>query len=114
MLVLTDSTLANNTAQYGSGIDNYGTVIASRCTFSGNGASINGGALENLSSGNITLDNCTVFGNTSQGSGGGVRQLGNLTIVNSTISGNTAVTGGGLSRSNSASGTATLQNTIIA
>jgi hypothetical protein len=119
LLVITDSTLSNNTANsVGGGIDNQGTVIATRCTFNGNVVQVsNGGALENRTKAVMTVVDSTVFGNSANGKGGGVRNLGTLTLTNSTVSGNTAVTtdGGGISQYPLANGSKiTLNNTIVA
>lgn len=52
----------------------------------------NGGGI--YSTGPVTLDGCTVTGNTAQGSGGGVAlESAALNVTNSTISNNTAVGG---------------------
>ena len=44
----------------------------------------------------MTLTSCSVDGNNSVGSGGGILNSGTLTVTNSTISGNTAGYGGGI------------------
>ena len=45
--------------------------------------------------GTLTLNSCTVSGNTGD-SGGGIRNFGTAAITNSTLSGNGATTGGGI------------------
>src|SRR4030095_10215692 len=56
-----------------------------------------GGGCASTVDSDMTLINCTVSGNTSNGSGGGIRASGNLYVTNSTISNNTAAFGGGIS-----------------
>ena len=55
---------------------------------------IGGGILNDV--GNLAIYNCTVFGNTADTSGGGIRNYGTLTITGaSTVSDNTADSSGG-------------------
>ena len=78
---------------FGGGILNYGAVILSQCTLSGNSAA-QGGAIEN--SGNCFMTNCTVTLNKSQGNGAGIDDnLGSLTLTHCTVVSNTATGGGG-------------------
>lgn len=69
----------------------------------------NGGGCVNSEGAEMSLTNCTVSGNKSNGSGGGVLNAGTLTVENSTISGNSAAYGGGVS----SGGTATITNCTI-
>ena len=80
----------------------------------------NGGGIRNAS-GQLSLDQVAVRGNTARDSGGGISNGGTLTVTRSTISGNTASPagdssvnfgfGGGVE--NTGSGTATLRNTTV-
>jgi predicted outer membrane repeat protein len=65
-----------------------------------NGSGGNGGALYNA--GTVTIDACTISGNTETGAiGGGIYNTGGtLTISNSTISGNSASISGGIHNTN--------------
>jgi hypothetical protein len=107
----------------GGGIDNTGTLTINNSTFSGNQAGGNcfrfctppsGGGIDNT--GTLTVNNSTLSGNTAfnthQGGGpafgGGIANNSKLTINNSTISGNAGNLIGGIS------GSATIQNSIIA
>lgn len=146
-LTLNNSTIADNTAVYGGGIYNNGdntvllimsTVADNDCTYSGGGiyndnplatvrlirSTVNdndagmgdGGGI--YDSGTLTLDNCTVSGNTSGQSGGGIYTAGTLlSLHRTTVAKNSAETdtgsggdGGGIYVS---SGAATAMNTII-
>jgi CSLREA domain-containing protein len=146
-LTLNNSTIADNTAVYGGGIYNNGdnTVLLIMSTVADNGCAYSGGGIYNHSSvatirlirstvndndagmgdgggiynsGTLTLDNCTVSGNTSGQSGGGIYTAGTLlSLHRTTVAKNSAETdtgsggdGGGIYVS---SGAATAMNTII-
>jgi len=88
---------------------NLGTVTLNDCSLTGNSAGTNGGALFNA--GTLAVNRCTLNGNTSGGFGGGVYNGATLALTNSTLSGNTASSiGGGLYNT----ATATLLHTTIA
>jgi hypothetical protein len=94
-LTINNSTISNNTAQ---GVTNEG----------------NGGGIYNAT-GTLRINNSTISGNTANSRnrynyGGGIYNYGGgtLTVNNSTLSGNTSTYGGGIS------GSATLQNSIVA
>lgn len=72
-----------------------GTLTLERCTLSGNSTIFNGGAIYNLN-GTLTLTHCTLADNSS-GSyyGGAIFNFGSATLTHCTISGNTAAAGGG-------------------
>jgi hypothetical protein len=84
VFVIDDSTAANLVVSL-SGLNLTG----------GNGAGGDGGALFNNET--LTLTNCALFGNTTTGAGGGIRnhEGGVLTLTNCTLSGNTANAAGG-------------------
>lgn len=92
-LIVTNSTLRDNTAGNGGGIYSDGTLVVTNSTLSGNRANPYG----------------------SGGGGGGIFDFGTATITNSTISGNSTSPGGGFGGGiwdfNS---TARIGNTIIA
>jgi hypothetical protein len=54
-----------------------------------------GGGIYTSNSGALTINNSTVTGNVTNGSGGGINTHGALTLTNATISGNSAGLGGG-------------------
>ncbi len=94
-LTVSNSSLANNTAQEGGGILNNGTLTITNSTLSGNSALINGGGIANL--GVLTITNSTISGNTALYNGGGIISGGlYLTITDSTISDNQASSAGGI------------------
>jgi hypothetical protein len=95
-------TIANgNSAYFGGGIYNDGTVTVTNSTFSGN-TSANpeyGGAGGGIYSGGgpLTVTNSTFSGNSAaNGVGGGIYGWGALTVTNSTFAGNSAYEGGGI------------------
>lgn len=91
----------------GGGIDNFhGTLTLAGCAVSGNSASF-GGGIENDGSvfppvATLTVNNSTISGNSASG-GGGFHNVGaaTLTINNSTISGNISASGGGVDNDDS-------------
>jgi hypothetical protein len=115
LVVISRSTLQNNSATLGGVIDSYGIVQINGSTLNGNSSLSNGGALENRVGAQLTVVDSTITGNTAANKGGGVRNLGTLQIVNSTISGNKATTlyGGGISQEPN-NGSNDLRNTIVA
>jgi hypothetical protein len=113
------SLYSTNTFPYGGGIaNNSGTMTINKSTISGNTAwhpqsntssRDYGAGIANLQ-GTLTINNSTISENkaTYVSYGGGISNGGTVTISNSTISGNIATHGGGIS------GSAKIQNTIIA
>ena len=85
----------------GGGVFNLGTLSLSDCVVTGNfvpfnmGNSVGGGGIGNA--GTLTLTNCSVSNNTSDATGGGIRNANGATlnIINSTISNNTSKDNGG-------------------
>jgi hypothetical protein len=94
MPTVTGSALSDNSATYGGGIENVGTLSVSTSTLSGNSATGaysqfgGGGGIFN-SYGTLTVSNSTLSSN-SAGLGGGIYNSGMLTVSNSTLSGNSA------------------------
>lgn len=85
--------LANGQAPGGGGaINNSGNLTVENSTISGN-SGVGGGAIANY--GNLFLGDCTIRSNISYGKGGGILSSGTLTIQNSTVSSNHAEGGGG-------------------
>jgi CSLREA domain-containing protein len=104
-LTLTDTTVANNSADLdGGGIDLEGnTLILKSSTIRGNTASgttdtANGGGINApAAGGTLTVTDSSVSGNAAtRGFGGGIYTAGSMTLTNSTISGNAAGAGGGI------------------
>ena len=93
-------TIANgnsNAVNAGGGILNDGTLTVNNCTISGNsgiGSGNEGGGITNF--GTLTVSTSTVSGNSGS-EGGGIfnGQTNTLTVVNSTFSGNSVTTKGG-------------------
>lgn len=95
-LVITNSTISGNTADFGGGIDNEANLDVRTSTISGNTATY-GGGIENVG-GNLTIVNSTISGNTATSEGGGIDNLngGIVFIASSLVSGNTAPDGANL------------------
>jgi CSLREA domain-containing protein len=131
-LTLTNCAIVNNETvgiALGGGVDLLSADgLFTGCTFSGNTAASQGGAINYQGNGGHTLQltNCTISGNTANGGGfgGGIANISSsgsstLAVVNSTIASNTSATanGGGIRTVVSGAGTSattTLRNTIIA
>lgn len=104
-LTLGFSSLQGNSAEAGGGLSNSGSAEVSNSTFAENEATIvEGGGVDNVSSGDLILTNCTLSGNFTPGFGGGLNNDATIQIFNSTIANNSANTdndgsgdGGGIS-----------------
>lgn len=97
-LVMTNCTVKDNTATQSAGaiISNAKTVTLTGCTFSGNKAGKDVGALffNETNSQEVTLTSCTISGNTGAKGTGGIRiENGELAMNNCEVSGNTATNG---------------------
>lgn len=97
---------------------NNGKVVLNRCTFAGcntTGSEAYGGAI--ATSADLSLTNCTIYGNTAQLGGGALATLSScsITMLNCTIYNNhsTSATGGG-GLDITASAGVSIQNTILA
>ena len=90
--------ISDNTARWGGGIGNNGTVVMSGGQISGNMATEGkhgvGGGVFNAN--NFTMkDDAAIIGNTSNGDGGGVYNSGDFVMENGKINGNTTKADGG-------------------
>jgi hypothetical protein len=95
-ITLTNSTVSNNSAERGGGVQAQGaTIILTDSTVSGNSAAKGGGILS-YNPGTVTVTSSTVSGNDASGGGGGLFNTGEMTLTNSTVSGNSATAGGGV------------------
>ena len=105
-LAIVNSAIISNSAiggSYGGGILNYGTLTLTRINMSLNLADIaltlgieGGGALANLPSGRVTIDQSSIRDNATNGAGGGIGNRGTLVMANSSIARNSAAFGGGV------------------
>ena len=119
-VTISNSTISGNHAGgSGGGISDFSvlTLLISNSTLAGNTATLGGGAID-IISGNVTLSNSTISGNTVESagggnSGGGIANSGQLTVISSTIVDNT-VTGSGGGIANNVLAITSLQNTIVA
>jgi hypothetical protein len=103
-LTVDNSTVTENTASSaGGGIENEGTATIGASTISDNGADYGGGV--DSPSATLTVANSTVADNTGTDDGGGIYIFDDYdlsqpiaaTITNSTVSGNSSAFGGGIS-----------------
>lgn len=110
------SNQAQATVSWGGGaIYNYnGTIQLTNCAFSGNIATLNGGAIYN--DGALSITNCTLTANTAtQRAGGAIyNSSGTVTIKHSTITSNNAANGAGGGIFNYPYGRIRLSNSILA
>ena len=91
-LNIIDSVFKHNKGYNAGAISNANQLTIIRSTFSGNTAdNYDGGAVQNLETGNIYIEDSTFEGNTAQ-NGGALWNKGTVDIVNSTFSGNISVT----------------------
>ncbi len=113
-LTVTNSTLFQNSATLGGGIENQtgGVLTVTNSTLSANAATGSGGGIDN-SSGTVTVTNSTLSGNSASSFGGGINNpSGTVMVTNSTLSANAATgSGGGIETS---SAPVTLRNTLVA
>jgi predicted outer membrane repeat protein len=102
VVTIVNSTVTGNSAWTAAGIGNNGTMVLSHSTISDNTAVYGGGGIYNA--GTLTMTDSVVSGNTSTlGAGGGIFNFNNcvyegsgiLTVADSTFSGNTAAQSGG-------------------
>jgi hypothetical protein len=120
-LTLDSLTLTGGFERNGGSIAAFGSgeLFVRRCTFHGNTAIFDGGAVHLDDSATMELTDSTVSGNTADGDGGGIAGFGgNLTLIHSTVAenlsdgdGNGAGAGGGIFL---ASGRLGMANTIVA
>jgi len=111
-MTLTNSTVAGSRANQGGGIANDGTLTMTNCTVQDNVAE-DGRSDGIFNAGTLTLTNCTVSGNGDTGipqdgqqalPRGAILNEGTMTLLSCTLSGDIEST---------ASGSATLMNTLI-
>jgi hypothetical protein len=111
-LTLTDSTVASSKANQGGGIANDGTLTMTNCTVQYNVAE-DGRSDGIFSAGTLIMTNCTVSENADSGipgpgqqplPAGAILNEGTMTLLSCTVSGDIE---------SSASGSATLMNTLI-
>jgi hypothetical protein len=115
IVVLTALTITNGNASasgYGGGIFNSGVLTVNRCTLTGNSAGTGGGILNYT--GNLVVNESTLTGNS--GTGGGLYNIeGGVTINQSTLTGNSGPSGGaGGIYNGDQFGSITIFNSIVA
>jgi CSLREA domain-containing protein len=105
-------TISGGSSNPGGGVSNSGTLTLQNCTISGNTAPGGAGSgILNASGAMLMVQNSTIANNPGAAGGGGIfNNGGTVTIENSTISGNSASLGGGGIYNNA---TLTVQNSTI-
>ena len=81
----------------GAGISNSGNLTILNCTVSGNTQVTSGwgGGIYNDNGSTLNVTNSIISGNSANGAGGGIANFGTLSLTNSTISGNSSSNSGG-------------------
>lgn len=98
-LTVRDCVLTGNSALFGGGIYNHGTLNVSGSNLSGNSARIDGGGIENT--GTLTISDSTLSGNSADighhggGDGGGIISFGTLSVNHCSLADNSASHDGG-------------------
>ena len=97
VMSITDSTLSNNSAGRDGGAvaSSLSVAIISGSSISSNSASQNGGGVA-VNSGVVIISGSSISSNSASEDGGGIYSSGNLDVENSTIFENSASRGGGL------------------
>jgi hypothetical protein len=111
---LTGLTITNGYAAIfgGGGIYNVGANLTlNRCTLVGNSTPGSGGGLLGEATGSVTVNQCALTGNSAGSLGGAIYNYWNMTVNQSTVTGNSAGTAGGGIRNNV---TNRLYNSIVA
>lgn len=115
VMTIHDSQIQNNSAvQFGGGIYNWtgANLTIDNCTVTGNSAGTGGGLLNNLDA-QATILTTTFSANATTTNGGGALNGGDLTVSDSTFSGNTATSRGGGLGNFSADSVLTISNSVV-
>lgn len=113
-LTLNTITVTNGVAVLGALMrSNGGTLNAINAHFTAGNSSNTGGVLFNNTGSTATFTRCTLSGNTASLSGGAINNTATLTIVDSTLSGNTTTSGNDGGGAIMSSGTTTVVNTTF-
>ena len=111
LTLLTITNGATDPYASGGGIVSRGNLTLNRCTLAGNSTGLGGGIYND---GVLALNQCTLAGNSAGGGGGGIyNNSGTVTVNQSTLAGNSAVYGGG-GIANNNSGTVTVNQSTLA
>ncbi|MDX1436592.1 MAG: choice-of-anchor Q domain-containing protein [Anaerolineales bacterium] len=115
---ISNTSVVANDAFEGGGLANTGDLIVTGSTIANNSANVGGGGVS--SQGVFTMTNSTLSGNSVSGDGGGVRfssfhmYLNNVTITNNSAGGENGNGGGGIYIYASEGDRITIQNSILA
>lgn len=94
-VTISDLTITDGTANNGGGVDNLGAAELDRVVLSNDLGKAGGGAIANGAAGLLRLNESTVTGDTSDGPGGGVYNLGIAALNSDTFVNDTSTAGGG-------------------
>ena len=114
VLFISYSTFDNNSGTLGGAIfnDAYASIYGS--TIANDDTNFDGGGIANDLAGTMFIVDSTIANNNAAQSGGGINTVGTLTVINSTIAYNSVNSGGAGGGIYATTGTATLDNTIVA
>jgi hypothetical protein len=79
----------------GGGVHSSGNLTITNSILTGNSTTTSGGALYTAAGESLTITGSTIAANNASQNGGGIESLGTLTVTNSTITGNTCGDAGG-------------------
>ncbi|MBK1827292.1 right-handed parallel beta-helix repeat-containing protein [Haloferula rosea] len=116
VLVTLDSVslIEGKAIESGGALINEGELTLRNVTIARSLSFENGGGLMNLPSGSLTLINTTIAENVAAEAGGGVFNAGSMSATHATVSDNLAFFGGGGGVFTGGSGSAALENSIVA
>ena len=106
-VTVTGGNANGSVATRGGGIFSSGDLTVANCNIVGNTATGDGGGIYSFYT--LTVVNSAFSGNAAGGSGGGIYGNGTLTVTNGTFSGNAAGSGGGIR----STGSLTLHNSVL-
>lgn len=110
---ISDITLRNGAGPLvGGAIYNQGDLVLTSSTLTNNTTTTHGGAIKSIAPGSLVLDKCVVDNNTAV-IGGGIYSSGSLKIIESEINLNSASFGGGVYLSSTSPTLASITDTVI-
>jgi predicted outer membrane repeat protein len=88
--MISDVTISDGSSSEGGGIYNSGYLTLNNCTISGNNSSDTGGGIFTALGGDLDVTNCTFTSNSSLNSGGAIEARGTTIVTSSTFTANSA------------------------
>jgi len=109
-VIMIGSTVSNNTAPYGGGIGNLGSLSATNSTIQNNSSASFGGGIVNFDGGELFIFSTGISNNSAMHGGAIFSQFSMATLNDATINNNLASNAGGIFNIN---GTLNLNNTTV-